>query len=137
MVSLFTPSTVCKRFQTQLLAMSLVVSIHHTSLQFLNILHWLPVNYRINFKICCITHHDLSLHEPYYLSSLFSLRSNSHSFHSSSFSPLGRDQLPLLLPSPDYSSLAAVLNFNLACTLKLKINNCLYFNYQLKPFAII
>ena len=51
-------------------------------------LHWLPANYRINFKICCITHRALSLHEPHYLSSLFSLRSNSLSLHSSSFSPL-------------------------------------------------
>ena len=31
------------------------------------------VNYRINFKICCITHRALSLHKPHYLSSLFSL----------------------------------------------------------------
>jgi hypothetical protein len=51
-------------------------------------LHWLPINYRINFKICCITHRVLSLHEPRYLSSLFNLRSNSHSLRSSSFSPL-------------------------------------------------
>ena len=51
-------------------------------------LHLLPVNYRINFKICCITHRALSLHEPHYLSSLFSLRSNSHSLRFSSFSPL-------------------------------------------------
>ena len=51
-------------------------------------LHWLPVNYCINFKICCITHHALSLHEPHYLSSMFSLRPNSHSLHSSSFRPL-------------------------------------------------
>ena len=49
-------------------------------------LHWLTVNYGINFKICCITHRALFLHEPHYLSSLFSLR--SHSLHSSSFSPL-------------------------------------------------
>ena len=51
-------------------------------------LHWLPVNYRFNFKICCITHRVLSLHGPHYLSSLFSLRSNSHSLRSSFFSPL-------------------------------------------------
>ena len=33
-------------------------------------------------------HRALSLHEPYYLSSLFSLRSNSRFLHSFSFSPL-------------------------------------------------
>ena len=32
MVSLITPSTVCKNFKIQLLTLSLVVSIHHTSL---------------------------------------------------------------------------------------------------------
>ena len=60
-------------------------------------LHWLPVNYRINFKICCITHCALFLHEPHnphYLSSLFSFRSrpNSHSLRSSCFSPVIRLQ---------------------------------------------
>ena len=34
-------------------------------------LHWLPINFYINFKICCITHRELSLHEPHYFSSLF------------------------------------------------------------------
>ena len=63
-----------------------VRSLHITPV--LKSLHWLPVNYRINFKICCITHRALSLHEPHYLSSLFSLRSNSHSLRSSFFSPL-------------------------------------------------
>ena len=51
-------------------------------------LHGLPANYRINFKICCITQRALSSHELNYLSSLFSLRSNSHSLRSSSFSLL-------------------------------------------------
>ena len=89
MVYLITPSTVCKRFKIQLLAKSLVVSVHHTSLRFLNLcIGYLLTIYRLNFKICCITHRALSLYEPHYLSSLFSPRSNSHSPHSSSFSPL-------------------------------------------------
>ena len=88
MVSLITSSTVCKKFKMQLLALSLLVSIHHTSLPVLKSLHWLPVNSHFNFKICCIIHCALSLHEPHYLSSLFSLRPNFHSLHSSSFSPL-------------------------------------------------
>ena len=37
MVSLITPFTVCKRFKIQLLALSLVVSVHHSSLRFLNL----------------------------------------------------------------------------------------------------
>ena len=63
-----------------------VRSSHITSI--LKSLHRLPVNNHINFKICCITHSALSLQEPHYLSSLFNLRSYSHSLRSSSFSPL-------------------------------------------------
>ena len=37
MVYLITPSTVCKKFKIQLLAFSLVVSVHHISLRFLNL----------------------------------------------------------------------------------------------------
>ena len=37
MVSLITSSTVCKGFKIQLLALSLLVFVHHTSLQFLNL----------------------------------------------------------------------------------------------------
>ena len=51
-------------------------------------LHWLPVQYRINFKVCCITHGALSLEEPHFLNSLLINRLNSHSLRSSSFNPL-------------------------------------------------
>ena len=37
MVSLINPSTVCKRFKIQLLTLSLIIFIHHTSLRFLNL----------------------------------------------------------------------------------------------------
>ena len=61
-------------------------SSHITPL--LKSLHWLPVQYRINFKLCCITHRALSLGEPHNLNSLLIHRLNSHSFRSSSFNPL-------------------------------------------------
>ena len=51
-------------------------------------LHWLPVQYRINFKLRCTTHHALSLGEPHYLKTLLIHRLNSHSFRSSSFNPI-------------------------------------------------
>ena len=51
-------------------------------------LHWPPVQYRINFKLCCITHCALSLGEPHYLNLLLIHRLNSHSLRSSSFNPL-------------------------------------------------
>ena len=51
-------------------------------------LHRLPIFYRINFKICCITHRALSLGKPFYLSTLLTHRSNTHSLRTTSFSPL-------------------------------------------------
>ena len=78
----------CKRFQN--IAARIVtcsVRLSHIT-PILKSLHWLPVNYSINSKICCINHCALSLHEPHYLSSLFSLQFNSHSLSSSSLSPL-------------------------------------------------
>ena len=51
-------------------------------------LHWLPIFYRINFKMCCVTHRALFLGEPFYLSTLLSYRSNTLFIHSTSFSPL-------------------------------------------------
>ena len=56
-------------------------SSHITPL--LKSLHWLPVKYRINFKLCCITHRALLLGEPYYLNSLLIPRLNPHSLRSS------------------------------------------------------
>ena len=76
--------------KVQNIAARIVIRSVHSSYitPVLKSLHWLPVNYRINFKIFCTTHRALSLHEPHYVSSLFSLRFNSHSLRSSSFSPL-------------------------------------------------
>ena len=86
MVSLITPSTVSKRLKIQLLALSLVVFVHHISLRILNfcIGYLLTTVMSLRFFASLI----MSLHEPHYLSSLFTIRSNSHSLHSSSFSPL-------------------------------------------------
>ena len=51
-------------------------------------LHWLPIFFHINFKIYCITHCALSLGEPFYLSTLLTHRSNTHSLRTTSFSLL-------------------------------------------------
>ena len=53
------------------------LSLHITPI--LKVLHWLPVKYRINFKLCCITHHVLSLGETHYLNSFLIHRLYSHS----------------------------------------------------------
>ena len=54
-------------------------------------LHWLPIFYRINLKICCIAHHALSLGEPFYLGTLLTHWSHTHTLRTTSF-------IPLLLP---------------------------------------
>ena len=51
-------------------------------------LHWLPIFYRISFKMCCVTHRALFSSEPFYLSTLRTHRPNTHSLLSTSFSPL-------------------------------------------------
>ena len=87
MVFLFTSSTVCTKFKIQLLALSLVMSIHHILLRFLNLCigYLLAIVLILRFVASLIV---LSLHEPHYLSSLFSLRSNYYSLLSSSSSLL-------------------------------------------------
>ena len=65
-------------------------SSHITPL--LRSLHWLPVKYRINFKLCSITHRALSLGKSHYLNSLLIPRLNPHSLRSFSLKP---PKLPL------------------------------------------
>ena len=51
-------------------------------------LHWLPIFYYVNFKICYIKHLALSLHEPFYLSTLLTHRIKYTFSHSTSFNLL-------------------------------------------------
>ena len=48
-------------------------------------LHWCPIFYRINFKIFCITHRALFFDELFYISSLLTHRSNTHSLRTTLF----------------------------------------------------
>ena len=67
MVSLITPSTVCKRLKIQLLTLSLVVSVHHTSLRFLNLcIGYLLITVLISRFVASLIVLCL-LHEPHYL----------------------------------------------------------------------
>ena len=47
-------------------------------------LHWLPIFYSINFKMYCVTRRAIFLSEPFYLSTLLTHRSITHSLHSTS-----------------------------------------------------
>jgi len=63
-------------------------SLHDHTTPLLKSLHWLPVSYRINYKICLLTYRVLSVSQPTYLLSQLSKRRNSHAIRSSSFLPL-------------------------------------------------
>ena len=54
----------------------------------LKFLYRLPIFYCTKFKTCCVTYRALFLDEPFYLSTLLTHRLNTHSFRSTSFSPL-------------------------------------------------
>ena len=54
----------------------------------LKFLHWLPIFYHINLKMYCIKQPAFSLGEPFYLSTLLTHRSNTHSLRTTSFNPL-------------------------------------------------
>ena len=77
-----------KKYKTQLLVLLFVPLVLSHITPVLKSLHWLPIQYRINFKLCCITHRALSLEEPHYLNLLLINRLNSHFLCSSSFNPL-------------------------------------------------
>ena len=51
-------------------------------------LHWLPVHYRIIFKICTIAYQALSSMQPAYLNSMLAPARNSRQLRSTSSNPL-------------------------------------------------
>ena len=58
------------------------------SVPLLKSLHWLPVHYRIIFKICTITYQALSSTQPAYLNSMLTPARNSRQLRSTSSNPL-------------------------------------------------
>ena len=51
-------------------------------------LHWLPVHYRIIFKICIISYQALASKQPTYLNSMLTPARNSRELRSTSSNPL-------------------------------------------------
>ena len=58
------------------------------SVPLLKVLHWLPVHYRIIFKICTITYQALSYTQPAYLHAMLTPARNSRQLRSTSSNPL-------------------------------------------------
>ncbi|KAK2172574.1 hypothetical protein NP493_941g01032 [Ridgeia piscesae] len=59
-----------------------------SSVPLLKSLHWLPVHYRIIFKICTISYQALASKQPTYLNSMLTPASNSRELSSTSSNPL-------------------------------------------------
>ena len=58
------------------------------SVPLLKSLHWLPVHYRIIFKICTVAYQALSSTQPAYLNSMLTPTRNSRQLRSTSSNPL-------------------------------------------------
>ena len=58
------------------------------SVPLLKSLHWLPVHYRIIFKICTISYQALASKQPTYLNSMLTPARNSRELRSTSSNPL-------------------------------------------------
>ena len=61
-----------QRIQNSLARMVLHASSHSNSLTLLGQLHWLPVEFRIRFKLACLTYKTLTTSTPAYLQPLLS-----------------------------------------------------------------
>ena len=59
-----------------------------SSVPLLKSLHWLPVHYRIIFKICTISYQALASKQPTYLNSMLTPARNSRELRSTSSNPL-------------------------------------------------
>ena len=78
----------CKKYKALLLLLLHIPLACHLLLPFSNLYIGYLLKYRFNFKLCCITHHAISLGELHYLNSLLIPGLNPHSLCSSSFNPL-------------------------------------------------
>jgi hypothetical protein len=72
-----------QRVQNSLARIVLRTSLPHPSISLLSHLHWLPVEYRIKFKLATITFNTLQSSEPSYLRSLLKFHTPARSLRSS------------------------------------------------------
>ena len=89
------------------------------SLPLLKQLHWLPVNYRIKFKLCTLTFRALVIHQPPYLASLLHFSNIPRQLRSSTSQQLSIPRTKLNLCKRAFSVAAPPIIWNeLPTTLK-------------------
>ena len=89
------------------------------SLPLLKQLHWLPVNYRIKFKLSTLTYRALAIHQPPYLASLLHFSNIPRQLRSSTSQQLSIPRTKLNLGKRAFSVAAPIICWNeLPTTLK-------------------
>ena len=88
------------------------------SLPLLKQLHWLPVNYRIKFKLSNLTYCALAIHQPPYLASLLHFSNIPRELRSSTSQQLSIPRTKLNLGKPAFSVAATIIWNEVPTTLK-------------------
>ena len=88
------------------------------SLPLLKQLHWLPVNYRIKFKLSTLTYRALAIHQPHYLTSLLHFSNVPRQLRSSTSQQLSIPRTKLNLGKRAFSVAAPIIWNELPSTLK-------------------
>ena len=88
------------------------------SLPLLKQLHWLPVNYRIKFKLSTLTYRALAIHQPPYLASLLHFSNVPRQLTSSTSQQLSIPRTKLNLGKRAFSVAAPIIWNELPTTLK-------------------
>ena len=88
------------------------------SLPLLKQLHWLPVNYRIQFKLSTLTYRALAIHQPPYLASLLHFSNIPRQLRSSTSEQLSIPRTKLNLGKRAFSVAAPIIWNELPTTLK-------------------
>ena len=79
------------------------------SLPLLKQLHWLPVNYRIQFKLSTLTYRALAIHQPPYLASLLHFSNIPRQLRSSTSQQLSIPRTKLNLGKRAFSVAASII----------------------------
>ena len=87
------------------------------SLPLLKQIHWLPVNYRIQFKLPTLTYRALAIHQPPYLASLLHFSNIPRQIRSSTSQQLSIPRTKLNLRKRAFSVAAPILSNELPTTL--------------------
>ena len=104
-----------------------------SSVPLLKSLHWLPVNYRIIFKICTISYLALASKQPTYLNSMLTPARNSRELRSTSSNPLYIPRVKKKAGTRAFSVAAPTLWNSLPVSVKSE-GNIVSFRRRLKTY---